>query len=279
MRQYKYIIVSGGNHYNNLGHELFWTRKIVLLLLYYNLIDKNSTIVTCHKDRFILYKKYFRNGFVYNPSIENIRNKNDVLDLRQYLNTVTNEVIEPLKNLGLHGNLADNSIFQNTDNNEINKFMCNLDFNDNLEEFGNILDSKFFVIHIRPTCKYVEYLLDFIKFSNINAIIFTNKDINYQYKTDKLQTYASLLNHHNCIGLIGEWSGGTQLGQFCCKKIIFYYDHYPSDYNDNNKKNYEMNNNMVFHNNWDHYNPFKTEKYFLETSNFLDMNKLISFIN
>jgi hypothetical protein len=276
MVEYKYILVSGGQYLNNLGHELFWTRKIVLLLLYSNLIDNNITIITSSEDRFFLYKKYFNNVIVYNNLIENLDN---ILDLREYLSTITEKIIEQLKPLGLDGNLIDNNIFQNTNTDEFNKYVCNFDLDNSLKEFCGILDNKFFVIHIRPTCNYVNYLLDFINFSNINVIIFTNKEIDYPHKTNNLYTYASLLNDKNCLGLIGEWSGGSQLSQFCCKKVIYYFDEYPKGYNDLEKKNYENNNNNNFNWNWDHYNPYKTEKYFLELTEFLDMNNLISLIS
>ena len=41
----KYIIVSDSGKLNNLGHELFFTRKILFTLLYYKLI---KTDICCY---------------------------------------------------------------------------------------------------------------------------------------------------------------------------------------------------------------------------------------
>ena len=43
------------------------------------------------------------------------------------------------------------------------------------------------------------------------------------YIINDLRLYASLLHNLNCKILIGEWSGGTQLAQYCFNGIILYY--------------------------------------------------------
>lgn len=281
---YTYVIISStepGIH-NNLGHELFWTRKMLLLLLKNNYIDKNITVVTYRLDRFFLYTNYFNNIITYSNFVNNCKPNidiNTILDLTLYLSTVTHHTIEQLKILGLNENeLIQNRIFQNCNTPDFNNYICNLDFSLDLATYNNIICNAFFIIHIRPTSRYIEYLLDFIKINNLNVILFTNLEINYPFKTNNLQTFASLLNNQNCLGLLSEWSGGGQLSQFCAKKVIYYYDEYPQHYFDDQKMNYETQNNDCFWANWDHYNPINAQKFFITRNEFLDPNKLLSLI-
>ena len=60
--------------------------------------------------------------------------------------------------------------------------------------------------------------------------------------------YASLLHNDNCCGLISEWSGCGQLGQYCHnKKIIYYFDVYVSlDYEIHFKDYYKYALNGVY---------------------------------
>ena len=61
----KYIILSNLGEYNNLGHELFFTRKILFVLLHHNLIKTDVTLVTSYNDRKFLYNKYFNNVITF----------------------------------------------------------------------------------------------------------------------------------------------------------------------------------------------------------------------
>lgn len=279
----KYIILSNLGKYNNLGHELFFTRKILFVLLHHNLIKTDVTLVTSYNDRKFLYNKYFNNVITFKEfdSISTQLEDNDILDLTCYLATNYIDTIKEIKNMGLDKEiLHENEIFNNVNTVEFNKLICNLNYCDTYK-YNNIIDKKFFVIHIRPTFKKINYLLDFIRFCDLNknlkCIIFTTlENIEYEYQTSDLQMYASLMSHDNCIGLLSEWSGGGQLAQFCAKKIIFYYDHYPHFYHTDNVLNYEEENNSDFFKCWDHYNPIGCKKIFINNEELEDMNKLLS---
>ena len=91
-------------------------------------------------------------------------------------------------------------------------------------------------------------------FVNYNIIIFTSDNslvINdHAVKfVSNLELYASLLNHHNCKGIISEWSGGGQLAQYCHYNDVYYYF---NNYEENNycslkdKYQYEANNNNLY---------------------------------
>ena len=75
-----YIIVSTSDNnknkfhtygVSNLGHELFWTRKIALVLLENNIIPKNACIVSKNNDRKFLYSKIFNNFVAYDDYATN----------------------------------------------------------------------------------------------------------------------------------------------------------------------------------------------------------------
>ena len=298
----KYIIVSGEDEkwgrWSNLGHEEFLTRKILMILLYNNLIENNCIIVTRFKDRSFLYTKYFKKVISYEEYVkENI--KNIFLDLRPYListgfaensfyeklGAANGKTIQGLKLLGLESDyLTENKIFQNTNTPEFNNFICKLDFYPNLQQLSDITSFKFFVMHIRESYVHYKNLHCFIKYveikSGMKCAIFTNKkDKNYHNQITDLRIYASMLNHSNCKGLLGEWSGGTQLGQFCSKKIIYYFDAFPPSYKTEEIKEYEETNNKDFNLYWDHYNPIKCKKIFIDQKD-LSLNKdnLIDFL-
>ena len=282
---YKYIIVSNSGQYCNLGHELFFTRKILFTLLYYKLIKTNVTVITSYNDRKFLYNKYFNNIITFREfqSISTPFNDNSIIDLSPYLKTNYTKTIKELNNIGLDNpSLFENKIFNNVNTVEFNKYICNLNYC-NTYKYNDIIDKKFFVIHIRPTSKKVNYCLEFIKYCDLNknlkCVIFTTlKNVKYKYQTCDLQMYASLMMHDNCIGLLSEWSGGGQLAQFCAKKIIFYYENYPHSYHTSQVLNYEQQNNNNFTACWDHYNPIGSKRYFIDKKELEDMNKLALYL-
>ena len=299
-----YILLSGADDVlpqmaqrKHLGHELFFTRKILLLLLYNNLINKNVTIVTLYNDRKFLYENYFNNVITY-KEYKLLNTNHQFLNLCPYLlhtqelekefldsiNAPQGKTIPQLIKLGLKKkNLIDNQIFQNTNTADFNKFICNLNYV-SLNNFKHITDKQFVVIHIRPTSKYINYLLEFIQYcksciNNLEFVIFTTlKNIEYPNQTNNLQIYASFMNHKNCKALISEWSGGGQLSQFCAIKVIYYFDNYPQLYYSDSISEYENNNNKNFYDNWDHYNPIGCKKRFITNDELINKSILKSYI-
>ena len=110
----KYIILSNFSEYNNLGHELFFTRKILFVLFYHNLIKTNVTLVTSYNDRKFLYNKYFHNVITFKEfvSISIESEVNDILDLTYYLTTIETKTIKEIRDMGLDKEyLNENEIF------------------------------------------------------------------------------------------------------------------------------------------------------------------------
>ena len=210
---YSYIIVSDTGPWkwcSNLGHELFFTRKIVLLLLFNKLINNDITIVTSYADRKFLYTHYFNNVLTYEEYLLKETNNNSLLNLSPYLLSLfagppefyisigspNGKTINELKMLGLDKEyLTNNTIFQNTN-----------------------------------------------------------------------------------TGLIGEWSGGSQLSHFCAKKVVYYYDNYPHSYFTNDVEKYKEGNDADFYSYWDHYNPIEAQRQFINRDQFLNKHKLLSLI-
>jgi hypothetical protein len=298
--EYKYIIVSDTGDWkwcNNLGHEIFFTRKILLLLLHNKLITNNSIIVTSYKDRRFMYENYFNKILIYEEYKSLNQNVDSVLNLSPYLLSLfaakesfldaigapNGKTSTQLKKLGLDKEyLLENEIFQNTNTPEFNKFICNLNYCD-VYEYNKIINKQFFIIHIRPGCKFINYLLTFIDYckskKKLECIIFTTLKISgHKYQTNNLQMYASLMHHNNCLGLLSEWSGGGQLSQFCAKKVIYYYDHYPDDYKTELIKEYVEQNNNNFYEAWDHYNPINCIKMFINNEELTNIDKLYSHV-
>lgn len=299
-----YIILSSNdkNHWgwcSNLGHELFFTRKITLILLSNNKINKDVTIVTSSNDRKFLYTNIFKNVITYSEFKKISHTSTDnIIDLCPYLLSLNaaskdflndigapdGKTIQCLKNLDLNENmLIENKIFQNCNTKELVNLCCKFQYI-NLEktEFSKIINTNFCVIHIKPTTTYLDYLLELIDKLSIKCIIFTQKDdIDKKYlQTSDLQIYASLLNNKNCISFLTEWSGGGQLSQFCCKnKIIYYFDSYPQTYFNEQEYEYRNINNSDFYNLWDHYTPINCKRIFLTKQEFKNLDNLINLIN
>lgn len=284
----KYIIVSSDdkNHYgskSNLGHELFFTRKITLILLLNNVINNDFTIVTSTNDRKCLYNNIFKNVITCKKLRKISHASNDkIIDLCPYLLGDCNTK-KCLKDLGLNENmLIKNKIFQNCNTKELADLCCKIQYV-NLEntEFSEIIKNKFCLIHIRSTTNYLDYLLKLIDKLSIKCIIFTQKnDIDKKYlQTPDLQIYASLLNNKNCTSLLTEWSGAGQLSQFCCQsKVIYYFDFYPPYYsNDKDSYHRSLNDNNLLEG-WDHYTPINCKKNFLTKEEFENSDNLLNLI-
>lgn len=281
----KYILVSSSDKnnwgdYSNLGHELFLTRKIVLILLLNKLINNDEyIIVTANNDRKFLYNKIFDNVLTFNQFKNNKILNGNVIDLCPYLSTRQYSTTECLNKLGLSGEtLTSNQIFKNYNTETMKSLCCNINFVDfNNTPFENVIKSVFFVIHIKPDTKYLNYIYKIIDSFGINSVIFTQlNDIPEKYlKTSNLQVYASLLNNSNCIFLITEWSGGGQLSQFCCKStVLYYYDHYPQYYFNDQETIYREISDKNFFDYWDHYTPNKCKRIFLNKDEFENIDLL-----
>ena len=297
----KYIIVSSSdckNHWgwcSNLGHELFFTRKIVFILFINNLINENYIIVTSNEDRKFLYSSIFNKVITYNDFLTNniLLHNDNVIDLCPYLLSLyaadinfLNSIGAPngstmncLKNFGLNENmLCDNKIFQNCNTESLNELSCKLDYlNLDNSEFKNIINSDFFIIHIKNGSKYLNYIYEIIQKFGINCIIFTQStNVTKDFlQTSDLRMYATLLNNKNCKFFITEWSGGGQLAQFCCNsKIVYYYDCYPEHYFNDKEQLYRDANNSYFYDLWDHYTPINCKRVFLTKNDFEDINIL-----
>lgn len=311
----KYVITNSGGFYGHLGHELFFTRKIALILLVNQLIDKDYCIVTCNDDRKFLYTNIFSKVITYLDFIKfHESNPNKfVIDLRPYLSTVERNVINDLKKLSLPENLLiNNNIFLNCNSSALNQLACNIEFIDLIGEesesfitresrltevkygvdidtyasiqgpFSDIIKNNFIIIHIRSTSKYVNYLLSIIDKLNVSCIIFTqlNNIPKKYHQTSNLQVYASLLNNKNCLAILSEWSGGGQLSQFCCHgKILYYFDHYPESYFNDKELEYRNANDKNLCDAWDHYTPINSKRYFLTKTEFANMDAVLQHFN
>ena len=298
----KYIIVSSSEKdkwggLSNLGHELFYVRKILFILYINNLIDKEYTIVTSSIDRSFLYssifkkvlsfKEFKKNNFINNENIINLYHCVEYACPKNFINSfnlqdcLTNDC---LKALNLNQKyLCDNTIFQNCNTEILNNLSCNNDYIDlNNTDFKDTIQSDFYIIHIRPTSKYIDYIYDIIDNFNMNVIIFSQlTNIPKKYlQTSNLILYGSLLNNNNCKFLITEWSGGGQLAQFCCKSIIiYYYDAYEEGYFNDKEEMYRDENNKYFHYFWDHYTPSHCKRIFLKNNEFNNKNQFLTFLN
>jgi hypothetical protein len=285
----KYIIVSSSdtvtlkNKWNatiNLGHELFFTRKIVLILLSNNLITNDKyVIVTANNDRKFLYDKIFNNVLNFNEFIMKKVSHDDVFNICPYLSTMLHSTLPCLNKLGLgEETLISNQIFEKYNTETMKRLSCSMNFVDlNNTPFENVIKSVFFVIHIKTETKYLDYIYKIIDTFGINSVIFTQlHSIPDKYlKTSNLQVYASLLNSSNCIFLLTEWSGGGQLSQFCCKStVLYYYDSYPEHYFNDKEKIYRESSDKKFFDYWDHYTPNKCKRIFLNKGEFENIHLL-----
>jgi hypothetical protein len=263
-----FIILSKqvvGHHTGNnaLGHELHISRFILCDMLNRSFINKSDTIVTLNSDRMFLYNLLFTNVITFNEFTSKNINDKDVLDLTLFSNPpiclddnnikhFINKTAYPIKNY-----IHNQAFIRNFDDilNNINYISINDD----------LCNKPFFIIHHRfvknnskmsLNKEHTMRIFNLMKklFVNYNIIIFTSDNslvINdHAVKfVSNLELYASLLNHHNCKGIISEWSGGGQLAQYCHYNDVYYYF---NNYEENNycslkdKYQYEANNNNLY---------------------------------
>ena len=235
-----YIIISKPNTTYNLGHELHFSRKLLLLLFYYNYINNDAIIITIYEDRKFLYSKIFKvityDEFTFLNNID----LNDIIDLSDYLTLgygsdiiITNDLNKLLKMDDINGKTLNDMPFINDPiNNDFIDLCLKIDyinFKKNKKKYiKKIIKQNFCIIHIKQENTDNNLLLinNIIESLNdIKCIIFTQKkDFITKNKTiSDLHLYASLMNHPNCKYIISEWSGGGQLSQYCCNSKIYYY--------------------------------------------------------
>ena len=287
---YLYLIVSGKKFQDNLGHEIFITRKIALLLLLKGIINKSICIVSSSNDRKFLYDNIFDKFLTYDTYISlNIDNKSSI-DISNYLGlwlftsnwsplnilyyeniskdnecylkhgNITNGLYKILNTCDIYKSLNKHPIFDKYSTDEFNLLNCNMNL-----LYTNI-NKEFFILHIRNKLNNIEIntITNFINRIKIPCIIFSVLSETYNfpciYKVNNLQSYASLLNSKLCKFLLSEWSGGGQIGQFCTNNIFYYFKTYNSpEYMEYNFNYFTTNNNNDFFNNWDFFNPYKSD--------------------
>jgi hypothetical protein len=256
-----YIITSSNVLFSNLGHEIFLTRKIIIVLLENNYINTNYIIVTKNNDRKFLYSGIFKT-ISYNEYLK-IDAKEIVIDLNCYMNSAHFVKINTLKKLKVRGKTL-NEVFTKD-------YMTptHIKLSKNFDLHNIAINKKFIIIHLKLNnsetikeiykliniliTKYNKYIIIFCnEYKNLE--IYNNYQDNHILFTNDLQLYCSYLNNPNCELLISEWSGGGQICQFLLNThVIYYYDFYPDWYMDLKTILYEssINENTIRdHPNW-----------------------------
>jgi hypothetical protein len=314
-----YIILAGDDqHWPNLGHEIFLTRYIALGLLTNNMIDRNDIIVTKNKERFFLYENTFKKILTYDDFILEKQPRHNCLYLLPYLNPGCklsyldkNSINNFFKKYNvIEDNIGENTLFKNIDIIKFNSLNCDLNLNISIPtDIQQILNKKYFIVHIRPTCDHLQHLVDIINSINLPCIIFTtgNKmscdykiagktggekgdDIihiiknkfefkNNIYIVEDLQLYCKLLSIDNCKFLISEISGGGQISHFCFKNTVYYYSSYYCDnayiksMNERDKAATNGLRNFSLDHGWDSFNPINSTIKIIQRCIFFDITK------
>uniref|UniRef100_A0A6C0EVI3 Uncharacterized protein n=1 Tax=viral metagenome TaxID=1070528 RepID=A0A6C0EVI3_9ZZZZ len=236
-----YIIVSTSNNYkgeiigvdciiraNTIGHEIHLTRPILIFLLCNNLISLDDTIVTKNNERFFLYSDIFKNIIEY----DNLPINSEVIDITHINTLIENRLnfdikIDIEEKFPILKKMRTNDVIIRTDefNNLINK----------INYIPLIIDNDFVVIHDRNTTYNYSnvndsiYLINNILhyFPNLNIVLFTinktNINLNQIKVVNRIDEYASYMNHSRCRAVFSPFSGAGQLAQFCHNMNIYYY--------------------------------------------------------
>lgn len=232
----KIIIVT--KHFIHLGHEIHILRIILLDLYCKKIVSNEDIIIIDTKDRLFLYDKIFNNIIFFDEYDKMDKSNYEIIDISPYFTTMNHDTILELKKFNY--DIA-------TSKYKTNKFIeiCqrinyfNINEIKQLFEFPFIDKEKFIIIHHRYDCD-INYLIIILESiykltTKYKIIIFNNNpndlksklSYNNVFVINNLRLYASLLNLMNCILVIGEWSGGSQLSQYCCHcDILYYYNFY-----------------------------------------------------
>lgn len=252
-----YIIVSTSEHYRGtiigaeciiraktIGHEIHITRPILLFMLSKNIITTDEIIVTKSEERFFLYSDIFKNIISYDDMPINVPS-HDILDIT-HLNSLFEERhnlsfdIDIEKQIPLLFGLRNNDIVIKSD--LYNTYMSKIHYK-NVEYL--IQDRNYIVIHNRNvtyngTINFHETLWlinNFLKYyPHMNIFVFSTLNLPLQHNNvfivDRIDIYASLMNHSKCKMVISQFSGAGQLSQFCHNNHILYYETAYSVYRD-----------------------------------------------
>lgn len=204
--------------YFELGWELMVTRIKAIKLLKSGTITAQDIIVT-FPDRMFLYTKIFNNVITYNEYTKLGKVKNMKLKTTDLVSKAPSLVREDYSAL-IKTHL---DLIRQVDYCDLSKFD---------------ISKKFICLLIRRRDWCSErngdenYYMDLIqKFSKLGVPVFlgglgTEKyAVGDNVKWATLQEWASLMNHPNCMALIGSTSGAsTLLGQLCCSSKILVND-------------------------------------------------------
>jgi hypothetical protein len=234
-----------------LGDEIHMSRNGLIDLLYKKKISNNIYLV-CKKDRKFLYENIF-NNIILEEDIELIELKINSLNLikikwedyityvavfwknHSYKEILTKELVHPYLAIFDYQriNYFNDPIYRN--NIIFKETVLNINYN-NLNVFN---DDKYIVYHHRykndnhwdQDMFKLKQIIEISIIKNYKLVIFTQYEVDTNilndniYITKNLQEYASFIHNKNCIALLSVWSGGGQLGQYCCNsKIIQYFD-------------------------------------------------------
>jgi len=275
-----YLIISRdeSKHHTGfcaLGHEIHLGRTILLDMLHNNYINDNCVIVTVNLDRAFLYSKIFKNIISYNDFIKKNVDYTDVIEIWPFVVSITSELNENYVNMfEKKCNYPIKKILYEKFENNYQDLIANIDF-PSIKDI-DLIEKKYFVIHSRMIENKLsnnnvelnllhlnqivnkineKYLYDY------NIIIFTvnNSDALLDLKSrnnnikiiNKLDIYASLMNHNNCEAVISELSGAGEFAQYCHnKKIYLYSNSYEIESNKPIKVSMLQNANNTLHYNW-----------------------------
>jgi len=273
----KYIVVSkieNEHHtgYCALGHEIHLGRFILLDMLDKNYINTNDVVVTSNIDRFFLYSKIFKNVISCDEYSRNgnIKDENKIL-IWPFVVSVTRELNDScIKKFESICNYPIREILYNNFTRDYDELLRMIDF-PVIEDY-NLVKNKFIVIHSRTLLlksnnNTNQNLIDLfkiickinIKYPDFDIVIFTVNDSNelleLQENTkikiiNKLDLYASVMNHENCECVITELSGGGEFSQFCCNTIIHMYGNSYQHIGTFSKKLSTLQNGKTLHDDW-----------------------------
>lgn len=191
------------------GHELHWTRSIILDKLARGVISPEDTIMT-DVDRTFLYSSIFK--CVIDRTLYKTIDKSQykrIIDLTHYDGRDRNNYYTP----------------------KFVSLMPRMDLNENIK-----INHDFVLIHHRydaPIDK-LQQIYNTIKnnLKMMEIIVFYSSNcpppLPITHCISNLRTYVSLMKLPTCKLIISEWSGAGQIAQYCFKGCIMYY---PGHYN------------------------------------------------
>jgi hypothetical protein len=245
-----YYIVSLKNSHSHdgfsaLGHEIHLSRWVLLDMLNKKYIDTCvDVVVTNHEDRRFLYTKLF-DHVITSDELDARKNPNDtIIELWPFMVGLPEEVNERyVKEIENKCSYPIRKLLFGTFIKDYNHLVNRIDYPE-IQPISN----KFFVVHLRmlyKVCHHLDVEKNIAEFYQIvtsictkypehDIVVFTvstglelEKFKNKIKIINKLDVYASYMNHTNCEAVISPISGGGELAQYCHHNLIHLY---PSDY-------------------------------------------------